>query len=54
MNMGWFLLLIVIVGFLVWVFLSDPVSRGKFAQFSRKMRKAGKFHSRVGHPPFKS
>jgi len=51
MGMKWFVL--VIVGFLVWVYLSNPFNRGKIAQFNRKAWKAGKAHSRLVHPPSK-
>jgi hypothetical protein len=49
MGMKWFVL--VIVGFLVWAYLSNPLNRGKIAQFNRKARRAGKAHSRLVRPP---
>ena len=51
MGMEWFLL--VAVGFLAWVYLSDPLNRGNIAQFNRKARRVGKFRSRIVHPPSK-
>jgi hypothetical protein len=51
MKMGWFL--VVIVGCLVWAFLSVTMNHRNFNEFDRRARKAGKFRSRLLHPPFK-
>ena len=51
MGMGWFL--VVIVGCLVWAYLSVIMNRRNFNEFDRRARKAGKFRSRLVHPPFK-
>ncbi len=50
MATGWFLLALVIVGFLVWAFASSPMIHWKIAQFDHKMRKTGKLNSRLVHP----
>jgi hypothetical protein len=51
MGMKWFV--IVIVGFLVWAYLSNPLNRGKITQFNRKAWRAGRSHSRPLHPSSK-
>jgi len=51
MGMGWFLL--VIVGGLVWAYLSVAFKRRNDAEFDRKARKARKFSSRWVHPRIK-
>ena len=51
MAMKWFL--VVIVGCLVWAYLSVTFKRRNDAEFDRRERKAGKFRSRLLHPPFK-
>ena len=50
-GMEWFLL--VIVGCLIWAYLSITLNRRNSAEFDRKARKAKRFSSRVLHPPFK-
>jgi len=49
--MGWFL--VVIIGCLVWAYLSVTMNRRNFNEFDRRERKAGKFRSRLSHPKFK-
>jgi hypothetical protein len=51
MGMVWFLL--VIVGCLVWAYLSVTMNRRNFNEFDRRERKAGKLRSRLLHPPFR-
>ena len=51
MRMGWFL--IVILGCLVWAYLSVTMYRRNFNEFDRRARKAGKIRSRLLHPTFK-
>jgi hypothetical protein len=51
MAMEWFLP--VVVGCLVWAYLGVTFNRRNVEEFNRKARKAGKFSSRVLHPPFK-
>jgi hypothetical protein len=51
MAMKWFLL--VVVGCLVWAYLSVTLNRRNIDEFNRKARKATKFRSRLLHPPFK-
>jgi hypothetical protein len=50
MATGWFLIALVIVGFLLWALASSPLAYWKISQFDRKTRKAGKFSSRLAHP----
>ncbi len=51
MRMGWFL--IVILGCLVWAYLSVTMYRRNSNEFDRRARKAKKFRSRLLHPTFK-
>jgi len=51
MRMGWFL--VVIVGCLVWAYLSVTMNRRNSNEFDRRARKAEKFRSHLSHPPFK-
>lgn len=51
--MGMEMFVLVIVGFIVWAYLSNPLNRAWIAQFNRKAGRAGKSHSRLTHPPSK-
>jgi hypothetical protein len=51
MGMRWFL--VVIVGCLVWAYLSVTMNRRNSNEFDRRARKAGKLRSRLLHLPFK-
>jgi hypothetical protein len=51
MGMEWFLL--IIVGFLVWALLSNPLIRGNITQSVWKARKTSTPGSRLLHPRFK-
>jgi hypothetical protein len=51
MGMGWFL--VVILGCLVWAYLSVTMNRRNSNEIERRARKAEKFRSRLLHPPFK-
>lgn len=48
MGMEWFVL--VIVGFIVWAYLSNPLNRARIAQFNRKAGRTGKSRSQLMHP----
>jgi hypothetical protein len=51
MAMDW--LLAIVVGCLVWAYLSATLNRRNIDEFNQKTWKAGKFRSRLLHPPFK-
>jgi hypothetical protein len=51
MAMEWFLP--IVVGCLIWAYLSVTLNRRNIDEFNRKARKTGKFRSRLLHPPFK-
>jgi hypothetical protein len=51
MAVDWFLA--IVVGCLVWAYLSATLNRWNIDQFNRKIRKAGKFRFRLLHPPLK-
>jgi hypothetical protein len=51
MGMGWFL--VVIVGCLVWAYLSVTMNGWNSNEFDRRARKAKKFSSHLVHPTFK-
>jgi hypothetical protein len=51
MAMAWFLP--VIVGCLIWAYLSVTLNRHKIDEFNRKARKAGRLRSRLMHSTFK-
>jgi hypothetical protein len=51
MAMAWFLP--VIVGCLIWAYLSVTLNRRNIDEFNRRARRAARLHSRLLHPPFK-
>jgi len=51
MGMGWFL--VVILGCLIWAYLSVTMNRRNSNEFDRSARKTGKLRSRLLHPTFK-
>jgi hypothetical protein len=51
MAMDWFLA--IVVGCLVWAYLSVALNRRNIDEFNQKERKAAKYRSRLLHPPFK-
>jgi hypothetical protein len=51
MGMAWFL--VVIIGCLVWAYLSVTMNRRNSNEFDRQVRRAKKFRSHLVHPTFK-